>query len=275
MSNKNKKKFAILVTGLNPNYLLLANKMINSLRKTNPDIEKIADIVLYTQADALRHGFTMLPNDLKMRYMTPIFVNELLETYECVARLDSDMIITGDITHIFDGAFDVAVVQNGNPREIKSQVALMGRPVTVWDIDPIDYVNCGFVVVKSKRFAKHWLSLCTEQRAHYQFYEQDFLNILCFYGDYNVRFLDREANNEYFGLVSKGYWSEVVLKDKQLILPKNSGTEQDLWPVDADKTIKCIHVAGGADPTKFNYDWLPSRFQPEVAEHLKLLTENE
>ena len=273
---KKKRPLAILVTGLNKPYLEMSLKMVNSLKKTNPDIEKKADIILYTEKDALRHGFTFLPNDLMMRYMTPIFLSELIKDYECVVRLDSDQIITGDISHVWEGDFDVAVVQNGNPRELVSQQQTMGRTVNVWDVDALkDYVNCGFVVVKSERFVNHWLKLCTPERQMYQFYEQDFLNILCYYGDYKVRFLDKEKNNEWFGLISKGYWSEIVLKDKQLVLPKDSGTEFDAWPTDADKTIKCIHVAGGADPAKFNFGFIDSRFQKDVASYLKFLISDE
>jgi len=83
-----KKPLAILVTGLtnsNPAigdmYYKDGLKMLNSLKKTNPDIEKKADIKLYTDKDAVRNGFTLLPNDLKMRYMTPIFTKELLKEY--------------------------------------------------------------------------------------------------------------------------------------------------------------------------------------------------
>src|SRR3990167_109660 len=263
-----KKSVCILVTGIGPEYFQMSQKMLASLKKTNPDIEKKADIVLYTQNDAIRNGFTLLPNDLKMRYMTPIFAKELLQVYECVVRLDSDMIITGDISSCWEGDFDVAVVQNANPRELQAQQQLMGKVVQVWDIDPMDYVNCGFVVMKSERFVDHWLRLCIHQRQHYQFYEQDFLNILVFYGDYKVKFLDRQPDNKWWGLISKGYWSQIVRKDGKLILPKNSGDERDPWPTDADKEIVCIHQAGGAGP---KFTDLDIRFTSEVATYLKEL----
>jgi len=265
-----KKPLAILVTGIGDIYYDYSLKMISSLKKTNPDIEKKADIKLYTAKDAERLGFpTINPSEFKMRFMTPIFINELMEEYECVARLDSDMIITGDISHTWEGDFDVAVTQNASPRELVSQVQLMGKNVSVWDVAPIDYVNCGFVVVKSERFAKHWLRLCTPARQHYQFFEQDFLNILVFYGDYNVRFLDREPNNKWHGLIVKGYASQIILKDKKLILPAKSGADHDIWPGDYDKEIIAYHFAGGAQPGKF--DHLETIFQPEVREYIKSL----
>src|SRR3990167_2500268 len=277
-----KKPLAILVTGIsNPNptigdmYYKDSLKMINSLKKTNPDIEKKADIKLYTDKDAVRNGFTLLPNDLKMRYMTPIFIKELLKEYECVVRLDSDMFITGDISSCWEGNFDVAVAQNANPREIVVQNQMMGRTVTVWDLKPLEeYVNCGFVVVKSEKFVDHWLSLCTPERQHYQFYEQDFLNICVYYGpNYKVKFLDKEKNNKWHGLISKGYWSEIIIKDKKLILPKKSGTDYDMWPPDEDKEIVCIHIAEGNRAGKF--EGLETRFQPEVMDYLNFLISDE
>jgi hypothetical protein len=264
-----KKPLCILVTGLGDVYYQYSLKMISSLKKTNPNLK--GDIKLYTKEDATRLGFTSLePNVAQMRYMTPIFINELLQEYDCVVRLDSDQIITGDISHVWEGDFDAGVVQNANPRELVAQNQLMGRSVSVWDIPPIDYVNCGFVVVKSERFAKHWLKLCTPNRQHYQFYEQDFLNILCFYGDYNIRFLDREPNNKWHGLISKGYWSQIEKRGDKLFLPAKAGAEHDIWPGDFDKEIVCIHWAGGVKSGGF-FENFETKFQPEVLTYLQSL----
>ena len=117
-------------------------------------------------------------------------------------------------------------------------------------------------------------------------YEQDFLNILTFYCDYKVKFLDFEPKNmgqyvlqvvpnedkdKFWNLASKGYWSEVILKDKKLVLPKNSGSEIDAWP-DDDKTLVGIHFAGGNLVGKF--DQLDTQFEKDVAHYLKYLISN-
>jgi len=266
-----KKPLAILVTGIGDTYYNYSVKMLNSLKKTNPNIEKKADIILMTQKEFAQKGGT--PRE--MLYMTPWFAADLIKQYDCVVRLDSDMIITGDISHVWEGDFDVAVVQNGNPREMVAQQQSMGKLVQVWDIKGLEeYVNCGFVVMKSEEFVNHWLSMCTPERQNtYQFYEQDFLNILCFYGNYKVRFLDKEANNKWHGLIAKGYYSEAILKDKKLILPNKSGAEFDMWPIDGDKEIVCIHIAGGNSPSKF--DGLAKFFQPEVHNYIQFLLSND
>src|SRR3990167_7578731 len=177
-----KKPLAILVTGIGPIYLDYSKKMIASLLKTNPKIETKADIVLMTDKEFNEMGGT----SAEMAYMTPWFAKKLLQDYECVVRIDSDAIITGDISSCWEGDFYVAVVQNANSREIQSQIQTMNRVVSVWDIKALEeYVNCGFVVMKSEEFVDHWLKLCTpERRQVYQFYEQELLNILYFSPNY-------------------------------------------------------------------------------------------
>jgi len=77
-----------------------------------------------------------------------------------------------------------------------------------------------------------------------------------------------EDKDKFWNLASKGYWSEVILKDKKLVLPKNSGSEIDPWP-DNDKTLVGIHFAGGVLTGKF--DHLDTQFDPPVAHYLKYL----
>ncbi len=268
-----KKPLCIFTTGLDAQNEQYAKKMLNSLYKTNPDIKKKADVKFFKQQDAIQRGFTFI-NDLKMAYMTPIFMKDLLQEYECVVRLDADMIITGDISSCWEGDFDVAVVQNANPREIQTQQAMMGKVVQVWDINAMDYVNCGFVVAKSEEFVDHWLKLCTPERRNvYQFYEQDFLNILVYYGNYKVKFLDRQPNNKWWNLISKQYGSQFELRDGKLILPDKSGDDREPWPIDGDKEIVCYHYAGGNQSPKFHD--IDIRFQADVASYLKGLISDE
>lgn len=194
---------------------------------------------------------------------TPIIAKALLKDYDVVAKLDSDTIVTGNLDHIWEGDFDVAVVKNSNPREDKVY------PVRLLDIHPLSYVNCGFVVMKSKSFVEHWLKLCmSDHFQNFQYREQDLLNIMIFYmgttfgGPYKVRFLD--DSNKWHGLVWKGYEPLVQFKDNKLILPKS-----DEWPKDEDKELVAWHVAGGNALNKMNYRL---KFQPEIVRYLDELT---
>lgn len=191
---------------------------------------------------------------------TPIIAAGLLRTYDAVAKIDADTIITGNLNHIWEGEFDVAVVKNSNPREDARY------PVRLMDIHPYSYVNAGFVVMKSKGFVEQWLKLCmSDHFINYQYREQDLLNIMVFYmsdkfgGQWRIRHLDDEG---YFhGLASKGYWPNIVYNGVNLVLPI-----VDKYP-DKPKEIKAIHWAGGSIG-KMNYKL---HFQPEVVKYLDTL----
>lgn len=223
----------------------------NSWDKFHKDIELRA----YTEEEIKKY------NDPFFFYrQKPLIARELLKEYETVVGIDVDSIITGDLSHTWEGEFNVGVVQNSNPLEAKKY------PVGVWDIPPMAYVNCGYVVMKTPQFVEHWWALCNSYHFNnYQFKEQDLLNILVHYGGYAVNYLD--SGDKWHGLASKQYWQNIELRDKKLILPK-----ADEWPQSGDKEIDIIHFSGGNDPGKGNYR---TRFKEDVVKHLDWLTNEE
>lgn len=214
------------------NHLPYFKIMEKSFRKFHPNDE----LILFGDKEI---------KDMNDKYVfyraTPVFTKKLMrQGYTEVCKIDADSIITGNLDSIWDGDYDVAVVNNSNPKEMESY------PVTVWDISPLAYVNCGFVVMKNPRFVEHWNKLCFQQHfLNYQFREQDLLNIMVHYGDYEVKKLDEE--DSFYGLASKQYWLNIEVRGDDLVLPKGSE-----WP-DRDKYIKVIHYAGGEAADKMNY----------------------
>lgn len=183
--------------------------------------------------------------------------------YTEVCKIDADSIVTDNLDSIWDGAFDVAVVNNSNPKEMAVY------PVGVWDIHPMFYVNCGFVALKSKDFTEQWLKLCYSPHfLAYQMREQDLLNIMVYYmndtvgGKYQVKFLDGE--DSFYGLASKGYWSKIELEKNKLILHPQG----DKYPP-TSRWIKVLHAAGGNIEDKWKFD---TQFKEDVAKWLKDLT---
>lgn len=222
--------------------------MKNSLKNFHPDIP----LLLWDEDKIGRYK----DNDFFYR-ATPIIAKELIEEYECVIKIDADSIVTGNLSHVWEDDYDVALVNNSNPREMKTY------PVTVFNINPLAYVNAGFVAMKSKRFIEHWYKQCFSPHFfNFQMREQDILNIITQYGDYKVKRLDE--GKKYHGLASKGYWPDLILRDNKLYLPQTEG-----WPPEGEKQIVCLHWAGGKDPDKMNFNL---RFKPEVIERLKWLT---
>lgn len=229
-----------------------AKGMINSLRKFHSEKELP---VLVIGEQKLQE---VLQKDPMFYYRaTPIIARDLLrQGYDTIIKIDSDSVITSPVNHLWEFDADIGVVNNSNPREMKSY------PVSVWNIHPLSYVNAGLVSMKSERFINHWFNLCNS--VHFDFYqmkEQDLLNIMVFYMDFKVHFLD--SGNKWNGLISKQYWPQVELRDKKLILPKN-----DEWPAQEDKQISVIHVAGGRIPDKFNFK---IHFKDDVAKYLERL----
>jgi len=196
---------------------------------------------------------------------TPVIAwNLMREGYETVVKIDADSIILGNLEHTWNGDFDVGVVNNSNPKEMSKY------PVSVWNIHPISYLNCGYVVMKSPQFISHWLGLCASAHFdHYQFREQDLLNIMCFYmnnqvgGPYKIGLLD--SADKAHGLITRGYEPQMILKKGKVILPANKE-----WN-DKDKEVVIFHEAGGDKPNKFNFDTI---FSEEVVEWVKKLTED-
>jgi hypothetical protein len=235
------------------NNLPYYEKMKASLQKFHPDIS----LILIDQEKIKQLG------DPHFFYRaTPIIAKGLFKTYDAVCKIDADTIITGNLDHIWEDDYDVAVVRNSNPREHNSY------PIRLIDIHPFSYANAGFVVMKSPVFVEHWLKLCMSAHFNnFQYKEQDLLNIMIFYmgeqfgGPYKVRFLD---DDKYFhGLASKGYWPEIELQDKELVLkPTKDG---DVVYPDKERVIKAIHFAGGNQPNKMNYK---AYFRPDVSKRL-------
>ena len=241
--------------------MTLTQSMINSFKKFNPNHE----IKVFTTQDMI--GFSDIPFSDYRIYdfrLTPFFSRKLIEKYDTVIRLDADQIITGNLDHVLEGDYDVAVVQNSNPRDWKKHFNMTGQMLSLYDIDPLDYVNCGFTVIKSKRFVEHWWKLCCAQFFNqYPFREQDMLNILVHYFNYKVKFLDR--SNKWHGLITKGYWPFIQKIGDKLIIKQNKE-----WPTDEDKEVVIIHWAGG-DQAYFKLKDINIKFQYEVAQYLKTL----
>lgn len=211
-----------------------AKMMANSLMKFHPDL----DLIIYTEKD--------VGEKINFYRATPMFAKELIKRYDVVLKIDSDSIITGNLDYIFEQEYDFGGVINYNRTDPKT----FGY-VKVWDVDPFEYFNAGFVALKSKRFIDHWWSLCNGPHFNnYQYKEQDLMNIMIHYGDYKIKSFDRPDKvydyHAWHGLLSKGEWNKIIMKGDELVLPKNKEYPEE------DKIIKVIHWAGGKSE-KMNY----------------------
>lgn len=219
------------------NNMPMAKQMINSLRKFHSEEELPVMIVDEEKISSY--------NDPSFFYRaTPIIASELIEHFDTVIKLDADQIIMGDLNYILSKKdFTVGVVYNYNRTDPKT----FGL-VSVFNIDPREYYNCGFVVMRSDRFVRHWKDLCfTKYFNTLQYREQDILNVMCHYGDYKVWRMDDKSYDDYnawHGLVSKGEGLRMELRESQVILPADENYNKE------EKIIKVYHYAGGGHEPK-------------------------
>jgi len=227
-----------------------ADKMITSFHKFHPDIE----VIVYNEKD--------IGNQVNYYRSTPLFAKELIKKYNLVLKLDADQIITGSLDYLFSEEYDVATVMNFN----RVDPPKYGQ-VGVFDIAPPMYMNCGLVAMRSKKFIDHWWDLCNSFHfENLQYKEQDLLNILVYYGDYVVECLDYPNKvkdyHAWHGLVSKGEYNRMIMRDGKLILPK----AKDRYP-EEDKEIKVLHAAGGGGDKKIG-DCYRLYFNEEVIAYI-------
>ena len=161
---------------------------------------------------------------------TPTIAKALLKEYDEVCKIDADSIITGQLSQIWEGDFDVGVVLND-----------LMYPIRVLDCDT--YANNGLVVLKSKDFVDHWLRLCHSSHFNnFQYREQDLLSILTSdYFNYHIKWLD---NGKIYGEWAKSFWPKTYLEKDDIFFDTPKGKKQ----------LMVIHFGGGAgSPDKGNY----------------------
>lgn len=269
------KKPVIVFTSADKNNFPYAVMMLNSLRK----FHDWPAVLITDEKDP--EQLKRLPKDVEVRDLEPylkadpaffyrqkpVVGEELIKEYDLVLGLDSDQIITGDLGYIQDTTdYDVGTVINWN-RVDPAQYGL----VQGWGILPPEYFNCGLVAMRSEKFIHHWKVVCfSEQFDRLQYKEQDLLNILCYYGNYNVRCFDHGDKPKnmaaWWGLISKGEWLRAILKDNKIIVPKGEGDKP--FPAE-DVELKVLHFAGGVSSSdKMQYR---TRFNEEVIARLDYL----
>lgn len=228
------KPRVIAVTIATGDHMKHFKRLKNSLRKFHSEEE--LPLYLIDEKET-----KTIPDEHFFYRATPIIGHKFLQNYDVVIKLDADQIITGDISHVWEGDFDVATVLN-DP----------SYPIQLWDIHP--YYNNGLTVMKSKEFVKHWLDLCySEHFDRYQFREQDLLNILCSnYFKYKVKCLDSEEH--IYGEFAKPNWAKFRMVENKIMLDKQQ--------------LHVIHFGGGNAPDKGNYR---IKFHESVVKHIEKL----
>lgn len=248
----------VVFTIADDNNLGFARNLEKTFKHFHPDIEFriICGVELKERLELDRDFFYRA---------TPKIAEELFnEGYTMVLKIDADSLITGSLDYVFNTTdYDIGTVINWNRIDPRIYGVVQG-----WGIQPPEYMNCGFVAMRSKRAVHHWRVLCeTQQFYRLQYREQDLLNIIIYYGNYNCRCFDMGdgpmGEHGWYGLIAKGEWSRAIMKDGNIVVPQG----QDNFPPHEMK-LNVIHWAGGQGSPKMNYRTV---FTEEVADYIDSL----
>lgn len=245
----------------------------NSMTKFHKPTE--VDMILYT-TEKRPEELKKLPKGIQVVDITeklqtdpafwyrqkPVLAEPLLKNYELVVGFDCDQLILGKLDYILNTKdYDIGTVLNYNQIDAETYGVVSG-----WGIHPAEYFNCGTVAMRSERAVHHWLVLCfTEQFNRLQYKEQDLLNAVCYFGNYNIRCFDHgdpiAGMRAWWGLFAKTWWNTAVMFEGKVIVPavegdgiRNENTE-----------LKIVHFAGGQGSQKMNYHTF---FQDPVSEFI-------
>ncbi len=274
------KKPVLIFSVADQNNFPYAVKMFRSLTKFHSSTD-IA-MILFTNETRPEY-LKQLPRGISVEDLTPylddpaffyrqkpVIAERYMDEYELVLGLDADQIIVGDLSYIFETKdYDLGTVINWNRSDPQMYGFVELQRIGIF---PADYFNCGLVAMRSKRAVHHWKVLCyTSMFDRMQYREQDILNIVAHFGNYNVRCLDHQdpiaKMNAWWGLIAKGEYMRAELRGEEIVVPQGEG-DTPFPPVDT--TLKVLHAGGGNQPNKLNYRmWFQD---PKIIERLDYLT---
>lgn len=230
------RKPLIFITIADEKNLKMAKQLENSFKKFHPDIP----FEILTGKDLQAY----LEQDKNFFYRaTPILGEKYLKEYELVVKMDSDSLVLGDISYIWKTKdYDIGTVINWNRYDPQRFGFVQFQGVL-----PVEYMNCGLVAMRNEKFVHDWKVICfTPQFDRLSFKEQDILNAMIYYGNWNIRCFDHMdkigGNEAWWGLVGKLEWSRAELRGEKIVVPKGFGTTP-FPPIDTE--LKVVHMAGG------------------------------
>lgn len=198
----------------------------------------------------------------------PLLSEPLLDEYDLVVGFDSDQLILGSLDYILKTQdYDVGTVYNWN--RFDQQFYPMVEMMRI-GIMPAEYFNCSLVALRSKQFAHNWMVNCfSSQFDRVQFREQDILNVMCYYGNWNVRCFDLPdtpgKHFGWYGMLSKGELPRAELRGKDIVIPKGFGDTP--FPPE-DVQLHALSLGGGHGAVKDNW---AAFFSPKVMERINEL----
>lgn len=217
-------------------YMPHAEKMINSFKKFSNE-----KMFLFGQKDIDKAG----KQGYKMGWLYPYFGAKLAKDYDLVVQIEADSIVCGELTEIINlNNKEVGVAKNNYNSITGLSTNEMSRPF---------YVSSGLVASGNLEFWETWRNKARSYAHNYQFVEQDVLNYVLAYNNFDIHYLDKE--DVFYGSSLRKVWKDMYMEEDKIMC--------------ADRQIKVLHWAGGI---KGKMDWWGYKFDKKVCERLDYLT---
>lgn len=211
---------------------------INSFKRFHPDI----DLVVFRQ-DMIDKVFK--EKNINFYQAKPTFAKLLTDKYDLVVNIDCDHVITGRLTEILKGDYDIGCPWNFNDYENASFDHITDEM----------YLQAGIVASTQKSFWNEWEE-ANKNAMSYLRKENDILNLIAYDKKYEWQLKIFDKNKDYYGCKSLGREPQFYIEDDKLMCRKEQ--------------IFAYHFARGSVYPKLNFNTMPLR--DEVKEWLNKIS---
>ena len=201
------------------------------------------DIPLFVLRDADINNLKRKSSSLDMYNMKATAAKTLYNDYDLVVNIDADHFIFSRLDEILQCDYDVACPSNVNYYE-NVDISINTYQNNRYNIvDGAQYVQAGLIASRSKQFWNAYESASIKHAHHMTCKDNDVLNLVLQFGDYNFKLLDGDwlpdstQRHAFYGCSS--------LTLEHLTTIKNG------MPHINDIPLKCYHVARGHIKPKF------------------------
>ncbi len=161
----------------------LKQENIDIIKKQENDIFKINFCDITQDLEPIKHKLRNVYHYGLATYYR-FFIEELFPQYDKVLYLDCDIVVTGDISKLYETDVENYFVAAVNDRIVTSNDVFKDYVRTVVGVEPDKYFSAGILVLNTKKFreskiCKQFICLIHKYNFETVAPDQDYLNVLC------------------------------------------------------------------------------------------------
>ncbi len=178
-------------------YVLHQDLTDESVEKVRTAVKPPFSIEFIKMADEFHGIVAREENKLRCDYFTltiyfRIFIADMFPQYDKGIYVDSDIIVPGDISELYDTDLEGNIIGACCDRSIQGVPDLVYYTENAVGTQSDDYINSGILLMdlkmmREKHFSSHFLSLMNEYHFDTVAPDQDYINAMC---NGNIKYLD-------------------------------------------------------------------------------------